>query len=137
MKRVIYLLLTVTAWCSVEADAPYMPEYYDAERGKCLDRVSEDIKFFEEADYTALKINEVDRLSSAYHNCSFYFQDKNTFMLYRDLGNHISLLVTQLQLGVEGQIGDMNVMDVKLYILTALDDLQKIKGSKNQNKKGR
>ena len=89
--------------------------------------MSEDIKFFEEANYTVLKINEVDRLSSAYHNCSFYFQDKNTFMLYRDVGNHISLLTTQLQLGVEGQIGVMNIMDVKLYILTALDDLQ-IKG---------
>ena len=48
-------------------------------------------------------------------------------MLYRDVGNHISLLTTQLQLGVEGQIGVMNIMDVKLYILTALDDLQ-IKG---------
>lgn len=125
MKRVIYLLFTVTVWCSVEADAPDMPEYYDAEREKCLDRVDEDIKFFEEADYTALKINEINRLSSAYHNCSFYFQNKKTFMLYRDVGNHISLLATQLQLGIEGQIGAMNIMDVKLYILTALDDLQK------------
>lgn len=128
-------MLTFIVWFSLEAAAIDMPKFYYAEREKCLDRISDDIKFFENADYGALMISDVDRLSSVYHNCSIYFQDKNIFMLYREVGNHISKLSIQLQLGVEGQIGDMNIMDVKLYILTAFDDLQKNVEKENRQEK--
>jgi hypothetical protein len=125
MKHLIFSLFMVIVWYSFGATATDMPKFYYAEREKCLDRISEDIKFFEKVDYTKLMINEVNSFSSAYHACSLYFQDKNTFILYREVGNHISKLSNLLQLGVDGQIDEMNIMDVKLYILTAFDDLQK------------